>query len=213
MIKTTTLIAAAALALSAGMAHASTQVLFDDFNGDTPGTPAAGDALLTSTSPPGSIDIIGSGLLGTSFDFLPGNGYYVDMDGSTGSGNNPAGELTSTHSFGPGSYTLTFDLDGNERNATPQTLDVLFGTTVIGQFLNVPSTNSFTLQTLNFTSPTAGNLIFRELGPSDQQGNLLDNVSLVSVPEPASWTMMLLGLGAIGGGLRMTRRKEALSVA
>ena len=33
------------------------------------------------------------------------------------------------------------------------------------------------------------------------------------VPEPAAWALMLLGVGAVGFGLRMGRRSTALSVA
>jgi hypothetical protein len=36
---------------------------------------------------------------------------------------------------------------------------------------------------------------------------LLDNVSL-TVPEPATWAMMLVGFGAAGAGLRRRRAKE-----
>jgi hypothetical protein len=32
------------------------------------------------------------------------------------------------------------------------------------------------------------------------------------VPEPATWAMMLLGVGLIGGGMRMTRRRDESSL-
>jgi hypothetical protein len=31
---------------------------------------------------------------------------------------------------------------------------------------------------------------------------VLDNVSISAVPEPATWAMMLLGIGLIGGAMR-----------
>ena len=34
-----------------------------------------------------------------------------------------------------------------------------------------------------------------------------------SVPEPATWTMMLVGLGAMGAAIRATRRKNGLTLA
>ena len=37
-------------------------------------------------------------------------------------------------------------------------------------------------------------------------------VQFNAVPEPATWAMMLLGVGMIGGGLRMARRKQAMSL-
>jgi hypothetical protein len=66
------------------------------------------------------------------------------------------------------------------------------------------------LANYSFTfATTGGQLIFRELGPSNQQGNILDDVSLAAVPEPATWAMMILGFGAAGSILR--RRKVALA--
>jgi len=32
------------------------------------------------------------------------------------------------------------------------------------------------------------------------------------VPEPATWAMTLLGIGMVGGGLRMARRKDAVAL-
>jgi len=36
--------------------------------------------------------------------------------------------------------------------------------------------------------------------------------SAVAIPEPATWAMMLCGLGMVGGGLRMARRKNAMAL-
>jgi hypothetical protein len=36
---------------------------------------------------------------------------------------------------------------------------------------------------------------------------LLDGVSITPVPEPATWALMLVGVGALGAGLRMRRRE------
>ncbi|MHB8529016.1 MAG: PEPxxWA-CTERM sorting domain-containing protein [Caulobacteraceae bacterium] len=43
-------------------------------------------------------------------------------------------------------------------------------------------------------------------------GELLAGGLLAGVPEPASWGLMFLGLGAVGGALR-SRRKRALAAA
>ena len=56
------------------------------------------------------------------------------------------------------------------------------------------------------TTTGTGTLDFVESGPSTQQGALLDNVSLSSVPEPASWALMLAGFGGIGAAVRGSRR-------
>jgi hypothetical protein len=53
---------------------------------------------------------------------------------------------------------------------------------------------------------------FTDLGPADQQGDLLDNVVVTAVPEPFTWAMMMLGFFGVGfmayrrkslGGLRL----------
>ena len=49
---------------------------------------------------------------------------------------------------------------------------------------------------------------------ADNIGPLLDNVRLdvSAVPEPATWAMMLLGLGFVGGAMRSRRRKQNVAV-
>jgi hypothetical protein len=36
--------------------------------------------------------------------------------------------------------------------------------------------------------------------------------SAVAIPEPATWAMMLCGLGMVGGGMRMARRKNGMAL-
>ncbi len=201
------LCAAAILAtLSAGQAFAATVVLSDNFNADGPGVLNwTGDATFVPTSPPGSVDLIGSP--GSFWDLLPGHGYYVDLDGTTGSGNNPSGQLTSVLAFGPGSYTLSFDLAGNNRGYGSQTTTVSLGG--FSTTLTPVNSDPFITHTYSFTTASAGQLMFTESGPSNQQGNLLDNVSLTAVPEPATWAMMMTGLFGLGAVLR--RRREQMS--
>jgi hypothetical protein len=214
------LLLSSALALTAASAEAAT-VFTDNFNSDTPSLNSTGDAFFLSTSPSynkpneASIDIIGSGPSGTSFDILPGNGYYVDLDGSSGYGNKPlAGQLTYKGTFAPGNYVLTFDLAGNQRGAGAQTTEVLAGTSST-TFALIPSSQGFTTETIDFTATATSNILqFDEIGPlptlgSDQQGNLLDNVSVISaVPEPATWAMMILGFFGMAFAIRSNRRSN-----
>jgi len=61
--------------------------------------------------------------------------------------------------------------------------------------------------TLYFTN-VSGPLTFTELGPSDQQGNLIDNVVVTTgVPEPSTWAMMLLGFAGLGFAAYQGSRK------
>jgi hypothetical protein len=198
----------AAAALLAGPALAQT-VLSDNFDSDGPGVfNWPGDATFVSVGPPGSVDLIGAPP--PFFDLQPGHGFYVDLDGTTGSGNDPAGQLRSLAMFAPGQYTLTFYLAGNLRGAPPQSTTVSLGD--FSTTLTPANTTGFQLQSFTFTTATAGNLLFTENGPSDQQGNLLDGVTLAAgVPEPSTWAMMLVGFGGLGGLLRSRRRKLALA--
>jgi len=38
-------------------------------------------------------------------------------------------------------------------------------------------------------------------------------ISVSAVPEPATWAMMIIGFGAIGGAMRSTRRKQQVAVS
>jgi hypothetical protein len=146
------------------------------------------------------------------FGYLPYNGasggVSVDLDGSTGNGFSPAGGIRSVASLGSGDYTVSFLLAGNLRGAFNQTVRVSIG----GQSMDVtPSSNSqpYTLYNLYFNG-ASGQLSFVDLGPSNQQGDLLDNVVVTTgVPEPATWAMMLTGFFGVGFMMRGSRRKQA----
>lgn len=200
---------AAAVLLAAGAAAQSATagvVLYDDFDSQTPDQLNwTGDGIFSPSSPPGSVDLIGAG---GSYDFFPGNGGYLDLDGSSGTGNNPAGQITSVMSFGPGSYTLTFLLGGNQRNAPSQTTQFSLGAWT--DSLTLSATDGLGLRSYSFYTATGGNLIFTELGPSNQQGNILDKVTLTAVPEPSTWAMMIVGFGAVGTMVRGARRRQQL---
>ena len=64
----------------------------------------------------GSVDLIGQTTTITNYNFFPGNGGYVDLDGSTGQ----VGTLQTATSFAAGTYTLSFDLGGNARVTAPR---------------------------------------------------------------------------------------------
>jgi hypothetical protein len=185
-------------------------VLSDNFNSDPQQLNDSGDSVFVSL--PGtsnaSTDIVSNGA--PYFLCAPGQGDCVDLDGSTGNGNDPAGILQSKALVGAGTYTLSFDLQGNERGAAAQTTVVTLGATPIAS-IKLGSSDPYKLYSYTFTTTASGYLTFTEHGPvpqgSDQQGNVLDNVVLSSgVPEPAAWALMLVGLGAMGVALRSRRR-------
>lgn len=201
----------AASLVTAGGASAAI-VLSDNFDAEVADQLNwAGDSVFLSTGAPGSVDLIG---VGGIYDFHPGHGSYVDLDGSTGSGHDPAGELTSIAAFGAGKYTLSFLLAGNARGQVARTTRVSLGDFSVDILLS--SADPFSGYSFTFIT-TGGQLKFTQLGESNQQGNLLDDVVLATggraggIPEPGAWALMILGFGGVGGMLR--RRRPALTVA
>lgn len=137
-------------------------------------------------------DVIGIG----GFNFIPGNGNYIDLDGSSSS----AGLLShSVDLLGDTTYMLSFDLAGSHRGTT-ETVDVSFGS-VVASYSSLNSTDPFSTHTLNFTPGSDGsyNLSFLNVGgDGDHFGALLDNVHISVVPEPEVYAMLAAGLALVG---------------
>jgi len=192
------LIASAILALSAGAQAAP--VFSDNFDANA-GELNAVPAGWTVTG--GTVDIIGSG---TNWDYIPGSGKFIDLDGST---NQPGLLARSFNTIAGMTYTATFDLAGNHVVGYPDndTVAVSFGT-ASQSYSNFAKNQGWTTFTLNFTAATTGSTVlsFKNSG-SDNVGLLLDNVNVAAVPEPGEWAMMLAGLGIVGF---MARRRRTV---
>jgi PEP-CTERM motif len=215
MNRTWVLLAGVASALSltamAGAAQAGVNLISDgDFS-----TPAQGDGFTIYS--PGingwvndngdGVEIGNSSLYGLACDNaacqnLEVNANTFDTDSQTISG------LTVGKT-----YDLSFDY-GGRTSGGPDALDVSFGGKLLTQdsgSVGAWTPNSFlvtatsTSETLEFASLNQGGL------PSF--GNEITNVVLAAVPEPAAWAMLLVGVGMIGGGLRIARRRSAIALA
>ena len=192
-----------------------------------------GDSVFTSVPAPAningnpSVDLVGGSFFG---NLAPGGSNApnppaplvglnaVDLDGSTGTGFKPAGQLLSNNTLAAGTYQLSFYLAGNLRGAADQTTVVTVGGQTIASIGPIANSQQYQLYSYLF-STTGGQLGFTDLGPADQQGDLLALVSLNTapqtnevggVPETSTWAMMLLGF--LGVGFMAYRRKGNASL-
>ena len=186
------ILATTALIFSLGTAHAATTTLFaDDFEAETPRT---NGSLSKWAITEGSIDVLG----GTTFGNLCLNGTRcIDLDGSTRQGGTIQ---TGPFTFANGAtYTLSFDYgsNGNNNSMNFGITGGLFSDSIgpINQF-----TGSLLTYTKSFTAIGSGRLFFDEFG-NDNQGMILDNISLTAtpVPLPAGIVLGLTGLAALAG--------------
>jgi hypothetical protein len=100
-------------------------------------------------------------------------------------------------------FTLSFDYSPRPGVATASNgIEVLWNNTNVATFtqaggsLNAWSSQSFDL----IGAANSSTLLFRAIGVSDSYGGSLDNVRLTTapIPEPETWAMMMLGMGALG---------------
>lgn len=171
---------------------------------------------------------------------ITGTDLFVDLDGSGGVGGQL--ETKSSFNFDAGQLvTLSFLASGNQRNATPDNLFGGFdfgaslptftfisytgfetatptGAQLLGIDTSVAGNQAYSPYSLSFRSSSAGSFtaVFGTgtgLPGSDNEGPILDNISITAVPEPATWGLMIMGFGAIGCAVRSSRRRNALASA
>lgn len=163
----------ATLSLAAPMAaDAQTVLLQDNFDSENGGV---GTEIYNRFSnwdvPDGSVDLIGNGL----YDFYPGNGLYVDLDGLS------SGRMVSkdTFSLSEGTCELSFKLGGSTRGDT-NSVDVFLGD-VFAEGFTLASDEPLEVVTRTFdvSSDRSAKLVFDHTRSGDNTyGLILDDVAL-----------------------------------
>lgn len=121
----------------------------------------------------GCVDLHGNGY----YDVQPGNGLYVDMDGSCWE----AGTIETKEAFEflpDEEYLFEVWLAGNNREQVSDTMDVTLGSVYSEQFI-LESDDEFELYTreLSVSEPTEAKLKFDHYG-GDKQGILIDLIRI-----------------------------------
>jgi hypothetical protein len=113
------------------------------------------------------------------------------------------GSLTQDFTSLGGELTLSFLSGGRPDNfgadCGDQTYLVELDGSTVASFSTV-SGQAFTLETVPLTGVSAGShtLTFQGLSTAGDESAFLDNVSVVSVPEPTTWMLTVAGFGALG---------------
>lgn len=153
----------------------------------------------------GNVDIVNSFLGSTAAD----GANWLDLVGST--------DGTITQSFNTvlnKIYTLTFqyghnDLGGAASRTASYSVGALAGSvTHTGPGFNYNSLSATFLGTGGLTT-----LTFANVGGSDNAGIALDAVSVSAIPEPATWALMIMGFGVVGGAMRIRKARQTLAFA
>ena len=197
---------AASLALACSGAAASAAVIANGSFEAAAVNPGGGFVTLTT----GSSAITGWTVTSGTIDYI--GGYWQPQDGARSidlAGNAPGAiSQTFTTKAGHGyriAYWIGRNPDGGDHPRTGF-IDVGGGQT---QFLYSGAGNrtnmEWQLETFDFVALSSSTTLTFAADPdtaSQFYGPALDNVSIGAIPEPATWAMVILGFGVIGGALR-----------
>lgn len=197
--------------LFSGPAHAIV-LLTDNFDTENAGTGTVNYVSFAHwTVTDGSVDLLGPGLV----DFLPGQGIYVDLDGTTSNGARL--ESQSAFSFDPGSdITLSFALAGPcltgltecgtfpGLNQGPNTVTVSLGGLYVESFTrNFDDPLEQIVRTFSASAAVMDERLVFDHNGGDNIGLILDDVELravapTSIPILNTALLLLMGIASLG---------------
>lgn len=164
-----------------------TVVFSDTFDSETQGQ---GVTALTNWTVTGNVDVVGAG--SGVYDGYPGNGTYIDLDGSnTGTTSCASSTIQSPAiALGPGNYTLSFEFGSNTFGGGQDNgLQVQLGSVFSETFFPSPVDSKQATAQLDLTriarrikvgAATSASLVFQETdATADCGGTILDDVLLV----------------------------------
>lgn len=157
------------------------------------------------TVPVNNVDIVS--YIGYGPTAPNGGNYGLDLVGY-----GSTGEISQSFATTAGkTYDITLDYFHNPSNPGV-TADVLINGSSIGSLDSGSKWEPFS-ETFVAGAGTSTTLAINETYGYGNGGVFLDNISVSAVPEPAAWTMMILGVFGAGASLRLNRRRQALARA
>ena len=168
----------------------------------------------------GSTAITGWTVGGDSVDYI--GTYWNAQSGSRSvdlSGNAPGSIFQTFDTVLGQTYQVTFFLGANGDGPPPsKTVGVsatgnATGNYSVGSTPFPPNVTIWSPFSYAFTATgSSTTLTFTSTGTT-AYGAALDNVNVTAVPEPAAWTLMILGFGAMGGVIRRRRQQGTFAIA
>ncbi|MFO0012616.1 MAG: PEP-CTERM sorting domain-containing protein [Planctomycetota bacterium] len=145
----------------------------------------------------GSVDLKGNGFA----EIYPGNGLYVDLNGSTGQ----SGTIETKTAFDAGLYTLSFRIGNNGFYPSSNSVTVSLGD--YSEVFVRSGTVNFDLIERQVLLSSSSKLRFATpLSDNDNTGIIIDAVSLTAVPEPSSVAAFLVGTLLLASRNRIKRQ-------